>query len=143
MRWLLALALLACERADSPTPPTPVPSPPTRDATLAPPACDVVILLEPGGLWIGVGPDLRCFHPGVPDDAWLRAQLGGLKRRLARCDDAAVEVAGRPTAKFADVIRVLDIVRETGYERFNALPHESLSILETRFTGVAKASCIE
>jgi hypothetical protein len=33
--------------------------------------------------------------------------------------------------------------RDTGYERFNAVPHENLSIPATRFTGAARSSCIE
>jgi hypothetical protein len=112
---------------------------PPRDAE-PPPCDDIVMLTVADGIWMGQR-DRRCYH-GKPYEAWVRTELAALQRAAPASCSLSIEVATLEKEPFDQVIRVLEIVKELHFERFNVVHPDSATIPAAQLAkGSANASC--
>jgi biopolymer transport protein ExbD len=78
------------------------------------PACALSLEIVPRGLWLGTGPNQRCFaarESGELDSYWLETELAQAK--LAACA-LSLEIAGTRGVVYQDLIHAMDIAQKVG-----------------------------
>lgn len=89
---------------------------------------DVALYVTTGGVWLGTGPDARCFEPrqhGALGIDWLEAELRPLA--AIHCPPA-VQLAAAPGVRYRDIIAAMDAAVKVGLVNIDVSDAQTLPV---------------